>query len=238
MQSNYNKSAEELINKGIAVLDGKDFTQRLYKHDATLWKTEEAHTKIINNSLGWTEVYNWTLQHLKEIKDFAQEAKKDFKHVVLMGMGGSSLAPEVLRVIFGKSEGWPELLVLDSTNPDWVSCVRGQIDPAKTLFIFASKSGGTVEPSSQFAYFYEEVRKVKDNAGDNFIAITDPGTGLEKLGTEKKFRKIFLNKADIGGRFSALSFFGMIPAESCFPPKKPANLSKQINTLPPQNWVL
>lgn len=215
MQANYNKSAEEFINKGLCVLDNKDFTQRLYKHDATLWKTEEAHTKIINNSLGWTEVYDWTLAHLKEIEDFAQAAKKDFNHVVLMGMGGSSLAPEVLRVIFGKKEGWPELLVLDSTNPDWVSCVRKQIDPAKTLFIFASKSGGTVEPSSQFAYFYEEVRKVKENAGDNFIAITDPGTGLEKLGTEKKFRKIFLNKSDIGGRFSALSFFGMVPAALC-----------------------
>jgi len=215
MQANYNKSAEEFINKGLCVLDNKDFTQRLYKHDATLWKTEEAHTKIINNSLGWTEVYDWTLAHLKEIEDFAQAAKKDFKHVVLMGMGGSSLAPEVLRVIFGKKEGWPELLVLDSTNPDWVFCVRKQIDPSKTLFIFASKSGGTVEPSSQFAYFYEEVRKVKENAGDNFIAITDPGTGLEKLGTEKKFRKIFLNKSDIGGRFSALSFFGMVPAALC-----------------------
>lgn len=215
MQANYNKSAEEFINKGLTELDGKNFTQRLYNHDATLWKTEEAHTKIINNSLGWTEVYDWTLEHLQEIQDFAQAAKQDFNHIVLMGMGGSSLAPEVLRVIFGKKEGWPELLVLDSTNPDWVSCVRGKIDPAKTLFIFASKSGGTVEPSSQFKYFYEEVSKVKENAGDNFIAITDPGTGLEQLGTEKKFRKIFLNKADIGGRFSALSFFGMVPAALC-----------------------
>ncbi|WP_428065698.1 glucose-6-phosphate isomerase [Candidatus Proelusimicrobium volucris] len=212
MKVSYNKSAEEIINKGLAKLEGADFTARLYRHDASLWKSEEAHTKIINNSLGWTEVYDWTLQRLPEIKNFAEEAKKEFDHVVLMGMGGSSLAPEVLRVIFGKSEGWPELLVLDSTNPDWVSSVRSKIDPAKTLFIFASKSGGTVEPSSQFAYFYDEVSKVKQDAGDNFIAITDPGTGLETLATEKKFRKIFTNKADIGGRFSALSFFGMVPA--------------------------
>lgn len=212
MQVSYNKSAEEIINKGLAKLESADFTARLYNHDASLWKSEEAHTKIINNSLGWTEVYDWTLQRLPEIKNFAEDAKKEFNHVVLMGMGGSSLAPEVLRVIFGKSEGWPELLVLDSTNPDWVSDVRGKIDPAKTLFIFASKSGGTVEPSSQFAYFYDEVSKSKQNAGDNFIAITDPGTGLETLATEKKFRKIFINKSDIGGRFSALSFFGMVPA--------------------------
>ena len=212
MQVSYNKSAEEIIQKGLAKLDNMDFTARLYRHDASLWKNEQAHTDIINNSLGWTEVYDWTLQRLSEIKSFSLEVKKDFNHIVLMGMGGSSLAPEVLRVIFGKNEGWPELLVLDSTNPDWVSAVRNKIDPAKTLFIFASKSGGTVEPSSQFAYFYAEVSKAKQNAGDNFIAITDPGTGLETLAKEKNFRKIFINKSDIGGRFSALSFFGMVPA--------------------------
>lgn len=213
MQIKFNNQAEEFVQKGIKELAEKDFTAKLYQHQANLWKTEEEHTKIINNSLGWTEVYNWTLEHLREIQDFALSVKDTYKHVVLMGMGGSSLAPEVLRVLFGKKEGWPTLIVLDSTNPDWVAKVRKQIDPAKTLFIFASKSGGTVEPSSQFAYFYEEVSAAKvANPGDNFIAITDPGTGLENLAKEKKFRKIFLNKADIGGRFSALSFFGMVPA--------------------------
>ena len=213
MQIKFNNQAEELVKTGISELSAKDFTAKLYNHQADLWKTEEEHTKIINNSLGWTEVYNWTLEHLNEIKDFALSVKDTYKNVVLMGMGGSSLAPEVLRVLFGKKEGWPTLIVLDSTNPDWVAKVRAQIDPAKTLFIFASKSGGTVEPSSQFAYFYEEVANAKvANPGDNFIAITDPGTGLENLAKEKKFRKIFLNKADIGGRFSALSFFGMVPA--------------------------
>lgn len=213
MQIKFNNKAEELLQKGISELAAKDFTAKLYQHQANLWKTEEEHTKIINNSLGWTEVYNWTLEHLNEIKDFASSVKNTYKNVVLMGMGGSSLAPEVLRVLFGKKEGWPTLIVLDSTNPDWVSKVRTQIDPAKTLFIFASKSGGTVEPSSQFAYFFEEVTKAQvANPGDNFIAITDPGTGLENLAKERKFRKIFLNKADIGGRFSALSFFGMVPA--------------------------
>jgi glucose-6-phosphate isomerase len=213
MQIKFNNKAEELVQTGLSQLAAKDFTAKLYQHQANLWKTEEEHTKIINNSLGWTEVYNWTLEHLNEIKDFASSVKDTYKNVVLMGMGGSSLAPEVLRVLFGKKEGWPTLIVLDSTNPDWVSKVRAQIDPAKTLFIFASKSGGTVEPSSQFAYFYEEVAQAKvANPGDNFIAITDPGTGLENLAKEKKFRKIFLNKSDIGGRFSALSFFGMVPA--------------------------
>ena len=212
MQIKFNKQAEELFTKGINKLAEKDFTARLYRHQASLWKTEEEHTKIINNSLGWTEVYNWTLEHLNEVKDFAKSVKDIYRHVVLMGMGGSSLAPEVLRVLFGKKEGYPALIVLDSTSPDWVSKVRAQINPEKTLFIFASKSGSTVEPSSQFAYFYEEVSKVKANPGENFIAITDPNTGLEALAKEKKFRKIFSNKADIGGRFSALSFFGMVPA--------------------------
>lgn len=213
MQIKFNQKAEELLNKGLSALAEKDFTNGLYQHKASLWKSEEEHTKIINNSLGWTEVYNWTLEHINEIKDFAASVKDIYKHIVLMGMGGSSLAPEVLRVLFGAKEGWPTLIVLDSTNPDWVGKVRKQIDPAKTLFIFASKSGGTVEPSSQFAYFYEEVAKTQlANPGDNFIAITDPGTGLENLAKERKFRKIFLNKADIGGRFSALSFFGMVPA--------------------------
>ncbi len=213
MQIKFNQKAEEIFTKGISKLAENDFTSKLYQHQASLWKSEEEHTKIINNSLGWTEVYNWTLEHINEIKDFAQSVKDIYKHIVLMGMGGSSLAPEVLRVLFGKKEGWPTLIVLDSTSPDWVGKVRKQIDPAKTLFIFASKSGGTVEPSSQFAYFYEEVSKAGlANPGDNFIAITDPGTGLENLTKERKFRKIFLNKADIGGRFSALSFFGMVPA--------------------------
>ena len=215
MKVTYNKAAEELIKKGAEKLEKLNFTSRLYSHDATVWKTEEEHTKIINNSLGWTEVYNWSLNALPEVNAFAAEAKKDYNHVVLMGMGGSSLAPEVLRVLFGKQEGWPELLVLDSTNPDWVADVRSKIEPLKTLFIFASKSGGTVEPSSQFAYFYDEVSKESKTPGHNFIAITDPGTGLEALAKEHKFRKIFINKADIGGRFSALSLFGIVPAALC-----------------------
>lgn len=217
MKTKQNNQAQELISKGRARLTGRDFNNRLYMHDYSLWKTEEEAVKIINNSLGWSEVYLWTLARLKQITSFVEEVKGLYEHVVLMGMGGSSLAPEVLRSVFGAKEGYPKLLVLDSTNPDWVAGVRAQINPAKTLFIFASKSGGTVEPSSQFAYFYEEVSKAlgAKNAGQNFIAVTDPSTGLETLAKEKNFRKIFLNKADIGGRFSALSFFGMVPAALC-----------------------
>ncbi|MBR4662341.1 MAG: hypothetical protein IKO93_00575, partial [Lentisphaeria bacterium] len=130
-----------------------------------------------------------------------------------MGMGGSSLAPEVFRTIFGKQNGWPELIVLDTTHPDWVQAARNKINPAKTLFIFASKSGGTVEPSSQFAYFYDQVKKAGiKQAGQNFVAITDADTGLQTLAKKHKFRHVFTNPSDIGGRFSALSFFGIVPA--------------------------
>lgn len=212
MQINLNQQSQILVEEGLKKLKALNFKERFYNHDATLWKKEEAHTNIINNSLGWTNVYDWTLKQLPEIKKFAEEVKKEFTDVVLMGMGGSSLAPEVLRVIFGKKEGYPTLHVLDTTNPIKILEVQNQINLEKTLFIFASKSGGTVEPSSQFAYFYGLLSSKKQNAGENFIAITDPDTGLVKLATERKFRKIFINKADIGGRFSALSLFGMLPA--------------------------
>jgi len=215
MKVTYNEAAKELIEKGTKKLESLNFTPRFYSHDASLWKTDPDAVKIINNSLGWSEVYDWTLNALPEVISFAQEAKKDYKHVVLMGMGGSSLAPEVFRVLFGKQEGWPELIVLDSTNPDWIASVRAKIVPSKTLFIFASKSGGTVEPSSQFAYFYDEVSKESKNPGHNFIAITDPGTGLQTIAKEHNFRKVFTNRADIGGRFSALSLFGIVPAALC-----------------------
>lgn len=212
MQINLNQQSQILVEEGLKKLKALNFKERFYNHDATLWKKEEEHTKIINNSLGWTNVYDWTLSKLPEIISFTEEAKKEFTDVVLMGMGGSSLAPEVLRVIFGKKEGYPTLHVLDTTNPIKILEVQNQINLEKTLFIFASKSGGTVEPSSQFAYFYGLLSSKKQNAGENFIAITDPDTGLVKLATERKFRKIFINKADIGGRFSALSLFGMLPA--------------------------
>lgn len=212
MNSKTNSAAENFISEGLLKLERLDFLNRLYKKDATVWKKEEEHTKIIDNSLGWLTVYDWTLERIEEVEHFAHEIKGHFTHVVVMGMGGSSLAPEVFRVIFGKQKDCPELIILDSTNADWVGDVRKKIHIEKTLFIFASKSGGTVEPSSQFAYFHAEMAKVSKEPGKHFIAITDPGTGLEKLAKDHKFRKIFINRADIGGRFSALSLFGIVPA--------------------------
>ena len=213
MKMNANPIAEGIIREGIIKLEGLNFNKKFWAKDPTLWKQEAEHQELIKNFLGWQTVYNWTLEHIDEVLKFAEEAKKDYKYCVVMGMGGSSLAPEVFRSLFGKQSGRPELFVLDSTNPDWVGAVRGQINPAETLFIFASKSGGTVEPSSQFAYFYEEVKKAGvKNPGNNFIAITDEGTGLQTLAKKHKFRYVFTNPSDIGGRFSALSFFGIVPA--------------------------
>lgn len=213
MKTQANPLAQGIIREGEIKLEALEFNTKFWAKDPTLWKQDKEHKEFIVKFLGWQKVYDWTLERVEDILSFAQEAKQTFKHCVVMGMGGSSLAPEVLRTVFGKQEGFPELIVLDTTQPDWVGAARARINPAETLFIFASKSGGTVEPSSQFAYFYEEVKKAGvQQPGQNFIAITDPGTGLENLAKEKHFRKVFLNPSDIGGRFSALSMFGMVPA--------------------------
>lgn len=213
MKIKANAVTDGIIREGRIKLENLQFNTKFWAKDPTLWKQDKEHKEFIVKFLGWQKVYDWTLEHIDEVLSFAEDAKKHFKHCVVMGMGGSSLAPEVFRTVFGKQSGYPELIVLDTTNPDWVGDVRARIDPAKTLFIFASKSGGTVEPSSQYAYFFDEVKKAGvKKAGDNFVAITDKGTGLEELATKNKFRKIFINPSDIGGRFSALSFFGIVPA--------------------------
>ena len=213
MHTQENPLAEGITREGLIKLDSLSFNTKFWTKDASLWKQDKESQDFIVKFLGWQKVYEFTLEHLDEITTFAADVKEHFKYCIVMGMGGSSLAPEVFRTVFGKQNHWPELIVLDTTNPDWVDAVRTRINPAETLFIFASKSGGTVEPSSQFAYFLDEVKKAGvKQPGQNFAAITDPGTGLEKLAKEYNFRHIFLNPSDIGGRFSALSFFGIVPA--------------------------
>lgn len=213
MNTHNNPLAEGIIREGLIKLDTLSFDTKFWAKDGSLWKKDKENQDFIAKFLGWQKVYAWTLERLEEITAFAQEVKANFTHCIVMGMGGSSLAPEVFRTVFGKQDGWPELVVLDTTNPDWIDAVRTRIDPAKTLFIFASKSGGTVEPSSQFAYFMDEVKKAGvQEPGRNFAAITDSGTALETLAKQQHFRHIFINPSDIGGRFSALSFFGIVPA--------------------------
>jgi transaldolase / glucose-6-phosphate isomerase len=193
--------------------DKEKFVERIWNKDATLWKNDDAHKKIIANALGWLTVVEDMQKNLSEITDFAESVRREFSHIVVLGMGGSSLCSEVTRRVFGQKDGFPKLEVLDSTVPDAVRDLESRIDIGRTLFMVASKSGTTTEPMVFHHYFYDRVKAIKgDRAGQNFIAVTDPGTQLQKDAERDKFRKVFINPADIGGRYSALSKFGLVPA--------------------------
>jgi glucose-6-phosphate isomerase/transaldolase/glucose-6-phosphate isomerase len=185
--------------------------ERLWAKDHTLWKPDPTE---IDNRLGWLTVAEQMLEQIGALRTFARSAKDSgYRDVVLLGMGGSSLGPEVLRCTFGSARGFPRLWVLDSTVPQVIVEVTRAIQPARTLFIVASKSGGTIEVMSLFAHFWELVSRTKGNRGGaQFIAITDPGTSLEKLASERGFWQTFANPPDIGGRYSVLSYFGLVPA--------------------------
>lgn len=200
------------VNKTFAKLLEEDVVNRIWKKDNTVWNDDP--NEIINR-LGWLDSPLTTKNSLKEINDFVNSVRKDgFTNALLLGMGGSSLAPEVFQLTFGVKEGYLDLSVLDSTDPGAVKHFADTLDPEKTLYIVSTKSGGTVETFSFMKFFYNHVsNKVgKENTGHHFIAITDPGSGLQKVAEELKFRKIFLNDPDIGGRFSVLSLFGCVPA--------------------------
>lgn len=185
--------------------------ERIWTRDHTLWKP---NPKEIDNRLGWLTVIDHMQDGLSDLRHFSQAAREArTTDVVLLGMGGSSLGPEVLRCTFGSSKGSPRLWVLDSTVPGWVRQVTNAIQPARTVFLVASKSGGTIEVMSLFAHFWELVHRTKGHRGGaQFVAITDPGTGLEELARERGFWRTFTNQPDIGGRYSVLSYFGLIPA--------------------------
>jgi transaldolase/glucose-6-phosphate isomerase len=204
----------DAISNAIKEADKGDVMRRIWRKDATLWKTEEEHQKIIRNALGWLTVADVMIGVEDDIIAFADRIRgpHNFKHVMLCGMGGSSLCPEVLRQTFGHLEGYPELLVLDSTDPDVLADFAQRIEVEHCLFVISSKSGTTTEPLAFYKYWYDQVGQRKENAGENFIAITDPGTLMEQMATADKFKRIFLNPADIGGRYSALSYFGVVPA--------------------------
>ncbi len=207
-------SYRDRVDAVLERIEKEKFARRIWSRDAGLWKKEAEHQKVIKDRLGWLGISEAMLEHSAQIADFADEIKgAGFKHALLLGMGGSSLAPEVLRRTFGVGAARPDLAVLDSTDPETISNVEQAIDPAETLFIVSTKSGTTTETLSLYKYFYEKVREIKgDRAGDNFIAITDAGTQLERIARVLRFRELFLNPRDIGGRYSALSYFGLVPA--------------------------
>ncbi len=207
------KDQQAAVDTAAQRADKEKFVERVWKKDASLWKQDEAHQKIIKNALGWLPVVEQMQKEAGEIVSFAESVRSEFSHVVVLGMGGSSLCSEVTRRVFGKRPGYPVLEVLDSTVPEAVRALESRIDVGKSLFIVASKSGTTTEPMIFHRYFYDRVKQIKgDKAGENFIAVTDPDTQLGKDATRDKFRKIFINPADIGGRYSALSKFGLVPA--------------------------
>jgi transaldolase/glucose-6-phosphate isomerase len=184
--------------------------RRLWARDKSLWTGGEE-----GQWLGWLGILGEERGRAEALQRFAAEiARERLSHVLLLGMGGSSLGPEVIGETFGQQDGHPELLVLDSTDPAQVKHFAGRIDPARTLYIVSSKSGATLEPNILMAYFFAAAEKAlgPGNAGARFVAITDPGSKLEAEAKRRGFRQVFFGKPEIGGRYSVLSAFGLVPA--------------------------
>lgn len=191
-----------------------DAGQRIWDHDASWWSGDKDVQAKITDRLGWLGVVDQMIGEADELRSFADDVRKaGFDNVLLMGMGGSSLAPDLFSMEFETADGFPELYVLDSTDPAMVAVCRDGLEPKNTLYIVSSKSGTTTEPNAFMSYFYDRVKAIKgDKAGENFVAITDPGSPLIAEATQRGFRKVFQNPPDIGGRYSALSYFGLVPA--------------------------
>lgn len=185
----------------------EEVARRVFDHDDTLWGA--AGQPEVSNRLGWLDIHDRLLAEVDDLEAFAQKAHADgLTEAVVLGMGGSSLAPEVFRRSFGTRDDRLILHVLDSTDADAVRDVEAEIDVSKALFVVSSKSGGTVETLSAFHYFWERT----GGNGSQFVAVTDPGTSLEQLAADRGFRRAFINDPNIGGRYSALSLFGLVPA--------------------------
>ncbi|HEM62272.1 MAG TPA: transaldolase, partial [Chloroflexi bacterium] len=195
------------IDATLERLDREKIVQRIWSHDHTVWKPEPAG---IVDRLGWLNSPEMMMDNLHRLQGLADALRRDgYTHALLLGMGGSSLAPEVLAETFGVSKGGLQLAVVDSTDPGFVLAHAERLDPRHTLFIVSSKSGTTVETLSLFKYFYNLMAsQMGADAGEHFVAITDPGSPLIDLAETYRFRAIFLNDPCIGGRYSALSFFG------------------------------
>jgi transaldolase / glucose-6-phosphate isomerase len=210
-QQTFSLSADDTaaVKASLAEWHAANKVRRLWDRDATLWTSaDEAKW------LGWLSITNEQFAHIGSLTQLAADVRAaSFSHTVLLGMGGSSLCPEVLRLTFGTFAGYPELHILDSTDPAQVRAVEQRIDLARTLFIVSSKSGGTLEPNIFTQYFFDRVKAtVRDGPGSRFIAVTDPGSSMQKVAEQNGFRQVFFGVPSIGGRYSALSAFGMVPA--------------------------
>ena len=194
------------VDAQLAKLQKDGAPRRIWAKDSTLWSADPAKRQEIRDRLGWLDVADKMLEKSDQFEELSEEGT-EYSDVVLLGMGGSSLCPDVLRHTFGAIKGHPRLHVLDTTDPATILGVRSRIKITDALFIVASKSGETTETLSHFAYFWDQTK----GKGRQFAAITDPGTSLEKLARDHSFRWIFPNPPDIGGRYSALSYFGLVP---------------------------
>jgi glucose-6-phosphate isomerase len=205
----YGESTEQLTQQLIDL----GAIERLWRKDPTLWiadKEEAKRAPELSNRLGWLHLADEVSADIQELQTFASQIQSQgFETIVLLGsMGGSSLAAEVIAKLFGHKKEWPELKVLDSTSPHSVAHLQASIDLKKTLFLVASKSGGTLETMALFEHFYA----LYDNPSDHFVTLTDPGSKLEALSKKRQLRRIFTTNPEVGGRFSALSLFGLLPA--------------------------
>ena len=204
------ESLAAAVKSGIADWQAGGKMKRLWDRDASLWTgSDEAKW------LGWLDIVDEQIAHRDQLRKAAEDAQgAGFQHILLLGMGGSSLCPEVLRMTFGKISGFPELHVLDSTDPAQIKAFENQVDLGRTLFIVSSKSGSTLEPNIFKQYFFERAKEKAgaDKVGGHFIAITDPGSQMQKVAEGDRFRSIYFGRPSIGGRYSALSNFGMAPA--------------------------
>lgn len=199
------------VEETLRFLESREFLDRLWVKDATLWKGDAA---TVRNRLGWLTSPTIMRGHSEDIRAFADEVRRlQYSHVVLLGTGGSSSTGMVFNETFGSKMGFPDMLVLDSTDPAAVKQVADGVNLSRSLFVISSKSGTTNETMAAYAFFRGLVEAASSpRPGMQFVAITDPGRPLDKLATETGFRRTFLNPASIGGRFSALSFFGLVPA--------------------------
>ncbi len=205
----------EAVDSALRELASDRIMERIWSHDHTVWRPDP---KEIENRLGWLEAPGDMIDRLDAVDELCRQVRRDgYTHALLLGMGGSSLAAEVIRKTLGVREGFLDLEVLDTTDPGAIRGCEGRHDLSRTLFIVASKSGTTVESMSLFKYFFNRVAELKgdDRAGQSFVAVTDPGGKLADLAREHSFRQIFLNDPDVGGRYSALTYFGLVPAALC-----------------------
>jgi len=204
LQTRTSESAGEMKKKNVA--------ERIWKKDPKLWKENPAEDIELSNRLGWLKLPEENFLRVNEFVEFAEDLKNDYEHVMVLGMGGSSLAPEVFAKTYGSKRGYPDLTILDSTHPAVIKDILENRELDKTLFVVASKSGGTAETMSFYYTIYDALANTNPLPGLQMVVLTDPGSSLEKLAIEKGFRKIFNTPPEVGGRFSALSEYGIVPA--------------------------